>query len=86
MNRLYSPQQKRKFAVGSESLLAVLGMVALFQIILCFSAGSGPVEPVHPINSAIQAPALETNAPKVREAGIAPREKLSGFQSVTAHG
>jgi len=86
MNGLNPHQQPGKFAVSSENLLAILGMVALFQIIVCFCASSGLVEPADQIRSAIQTPAWETNAPLVREGGTVTIRKLSCFQSVTTHG
>jgi hypothetical protein len=86
MNRLNPPAKPGKFTLCSDSLLAILGMAALLQIVLCWDAGSGLVEHVSPIHSALQAPRLETNAPWTREDRSVSGEKLSGFQSTTLHG
>jgi len=86
MNRLYATKPPGKFAVSSESVLALLLVAALFQIVLCCDAGSGLLPATGPIQPAVQVPTLATNAPSIGDNNSASRQKSPGFPFAINHG
>lgn len=83
MNTLNQSQEKGKFAVSTEGVLAVLGLVGFLQVVLFFSLGFEQVQADAPLRSAMQIAPLQTNAPLVHAAASAALEKLSSFQFTT---
>jgi hypothetical protein len=83
MNTLNQSQEKGKFGVSSEGVLAILGLVGLLQVVLFFSLGFEQAQADAPLRSAMQIAPLQTNAPLVHAAGAAALEKLSSFHFAT---